>query len=185
MSDGFLSCTLNGGDGPSVPQEAPEKTVKKRGPYRVRGITRARREAEKARADARRDRLKRAAELVVGGMGLMAAAREMGVSKGGLRSALIAAGHYEFNRRRRGRLPESAISESTKYNRQYQEKYPERRAAHKAVERAKKTGVISRQNCEDCGSEKAEAHHPDYSHPLLVEWLCHRCHMTRHRRSAA
>lgn len=35
-------------------------------------------------------------------------------------------------------------------------------------------------NCEDCGLRfPLEAHHKDYSKPLDVEWLCHRCHNKR------
>ena len=43
--------------------------------------------------------------------------------------------------------------------------------------------VLERQPCEVCG-EKAEAHHPDYSKPLDVRWLCKRHHMIEHRKVA-
>ncbi len=42
-------------------------------------------------------------------------------------------------------------------------------------------GVLVPQPCEDCQSEKAQKHHPDYSRPLLVVWLCRPCHLARHR----
>jgi ribosomal protein S27AE len=42
-------------------------------------------------------------------------------------------------------------------------------------------GRIKRQPCERCGEPKAEAHHPDYARPDLVEWLCVDCHRTLHR----
>lgn len=43
--------------------------------------------------------------------------------------------------------------------------------------------------CSHCGSrKKIEAHHPDYCQPLIVEWLCQKCHRAYHakiRRLAA
>lgn len=36
---------------------------------------------------------------------------------------------------------------------------------------ALRRGRLTRQPCEVCG-ERAEMHHPDYSQPLLVRWLC-------------
>ena len=37
--------------------------------------------------------------------------------------------------------------------------------------------------CEKCKSSfKVEAHHPDYSKPLIVQWLCRECHLAIHRK---
>ena len=41
-------------------------------------------------------------------------------------------------------------------------------------------GIITKQPCRECGSY-AEAHHPDYSKPLDVIWLCRKHHMELHR----
>lgn len=43
-------------------------------------------------------------------------------------------------------------------------------------------GKIKREPCADCGSSKAEMHHPDYDKPLLIKWLCRVCHLNHHRR---
>lgn len=56
--------------------------------------------------------------------------------------------------------------------------HPDRRKAQHAVGNAIRNGRISRQPCHVCGA-KAEAHHPDYSAPLDVVWLC-----TAHHREA-
>ena len=45
-------------------------------------------------------------------------------------------------------------------------------------------GKLVRGPCVDCGSLLSEAHHADYSKPLEIEWVCHRCHVRRHRRDA-
>jgi hypothetical protein len=35
--------------------------------------------------------------------------------------------------------------------------------------------------CEECRADKPQAHHPDYSRPLFIRWLCRSCHGARHR----
>ena len=41
-------------------------------------------------------------------------------------------------------------------------------------------GKLIPQPCK-CGATKVEMHHPDYSKPLLVEWLCRPCHLDHHK----
>lgn len=41
-------------------------------------------------------------------------------------------------------------------------------------------GMIERQPCFSCGSERSQMHHPDYSKPLEVVWLCRECHLDLH-----
>jgi hypothetical protein len=43
-----------------------------------------------------------------------------------------------------------------------------------------KRGRLIPQPCAVCGSNKAEKHHPDYSKPLLVVWLCYFHHQQLH-----
>jgi hypothetical protein len=56
-----------------------------------------------------------------------------------------------------------------------------RNAAHKAVSRAIRKGLLFRNACERCGNEKSVAHHEDYDKPLDVMWLCQPCHKQRHK----
>jgi hypothetical protein len=45
-------------------------------------------------------------------------------------------------------------------------------------------GKIKRTPCKVCGDPNSQMHHPDYSKPLAVEWLCKRCHLAEHRNEA-
>jgi|GWRWMinimDraft_13_1066021.scaffolds.fasta_scaffold01635_5 hypothetical protein len=57
--------------------------------------------------------------------------------------------------------------------------FPERKKAHLEIYYALKKGLLFKQPCFMCG-EKAEAHHPDYSRPLDVIWLCPPHHRQAH-----
>lgn len=46
-----------------------------------------------------------------------------------------------------------------------------------------KKGNIVPQPCAQCGAGKAQAHHPDYSKKVDVEWLCRKCHGAIHRKT--
>ena len=51
------------------------------------------------------------------------------------------------------------------------------------VQRAIKKGILKRQPCVKCGkTKKIHGHHPDYSKPLKVIWLCVSCHKKEHAR---
>lgn len=57
---------------------------------------------------------------------------------------------------------------------EWRAKYPERARAQRMAKRALTTGPTA---CEGCGLEKPlQRHHPDYSRPLIVLWLCKPCH---------
>jgi hypothetical protein len=76
-----------------------------------------------------------------------------------------------------------------------QQKYPEKTAAKLLVRRALEAGELSRpEACQRCGivpkplrdgRSAIQGHHPDYTKPLEVEWLCHRCHVAQHRQENA
>jgi hypothetical protein len=44
----------------------------------------------------------------------------------------------------------------------------------------KRSGLIESQPCVWCTAPDAEMHHPDYSQPLLVVFLCRACHLDYH-----
>lgn len=56
--------------------------------------------------------------------------------------------------------------------------HPEWRKAQYMANNALRDGKLQRQElCEGCGLPKdLEKHHPDYTKPLLVLWLCKPCH---------
>lgn len=56
--------------------------------------------------------------------------------------------------------------------------------AHNALVRAVARGVLTRPSvCPVCGNDRRiEAHHPDYTKPLYIEWLCSACHKQLHVR---
>lgn len=87
---------------------------------------------------------------------------------------------------RRGRLQNMAAHRARV--RKWTLKNPERvkiaKRAANVVALAIRRGVLTRPNaCEKCGSAGfVEASHSDYSKPLLVQWLCRRCHRRLDRR---
>ena len=60
------------------------------------------------------------------------------------------------------------------------EKFREKRAARSKTYYAIKSGKLLEMPCIVCG-DKAEAHHPDYSRPLDVIWLCKKHHTEVHK----
>ena len=59
-------------------------------------------------------------------------------------------------------------------------RHPERNEARKIMQTAIKNKELIRQPCEKCGDEKTQGHHPDYSKPLDIIWLCKRHHVEEH-----
>ena len=58
--------------------------------------------------------------------------------------------------------------------------YPERKLAQTAISNAIRDGKITPMPCFVCGAH-AQAHHPAYSEPLLVTWLCPKHHAETHK----
>lgn len=57
---------------------------------------------------------------------------------------------------------------------------PQRRRAQWAVSNAVRDGKLQKLPCFCCGEQEVEGHHPDYSRPLDVVWLCVRHHNELH-----
>lgn len=72
---------------------------------------------------------------------------------------------------------------SNKLGREYRARNIEKTLARGAVQVALLNGSLVRPSvCERCRDDKSiEAHHPDYSQRLLIEWLCKICHSKEHR----
>lgn len=65
---------------------------------------------------------------------------------------------------------------------QYYKNNKQKIRAHEQVKKALYNGTIERSvYCEHCHNVQSQvAHHEDYNFPLVVVWLCYRCHMILH-----
>ncbi len=70
---------------------------------------------------------------------------------------------------------------AAKKNAKYDAKNRKKRRALWHVYRQLKLGNISREPCEVCGEIRVQAHHSDYSQPLVVNWLCQKHHIQWHK----
>lgn len=73
------------------------------------------------------------------------------------------------------------MAERVRKQRERRRAEPEKNAARLRLKRAVDKGQLTRKPCYFCGmAGRTEAHHPDYSHPLDVFWLCSGCHGKLH-----
>ena len=80
--------------------------------------------------------------------------------------------------------PEEKAARKTAKNRKSYERLrskEDRYAAKLAVRAALNAGRLVAQPCAICGKSKTQGHHPDYSEPLSVIWLCATHHQQLHR----
>lgn len=83
---------------------------------------------------------------------------------------------YARYERKRNKKPERRAA-AIIYQRNGRARNPERKLVRQIVTHAMRSGKLTRKPCRICGStKKIQAHHPDYSRPLDVEWLCFVCH---------
>jgi len=52
--------------------------------------------------------------------------------------------------------------------------------AHKIIHKYIKQGIIKAEKCRDCDRLDTHAHHPDYTKPLKIIWLCPIHHKLEH-----
>lgn len=81
--------------------------------------------------------------------------------------------------RRRNHTPQR-LAMRAKQTKAFRNSQPMANAAHVAVSRAVKAGVLEKLPCYFCGGERVDAHHHDYNKPLDVTWLCKPCHRKFH-----
>lgn len=77
-------------------------------------------------------------------------------------------------------IPDNAWMESIPHTLPATEK--QKSDARKVVGSAISRGSVQKQSCFCCGSKAVEAHHPDYSKPYYVFWLCRLHHKHIHMR---
>lgn len=75
--------------------------------------------------------------------------------------------------------------QSPEYLAKYRAENPKKYKAHNVVNNAIRAGKLTNPGvCSDCESTKyVEGHHDDYDKPLVVRWLCSRCHSIWHEKN--
>lgn len=84
---------------------------------------------------------------------------------------------------KRYKKSDKGIAAERRYQSSLRKRNPDKVKARFAVQMALQKGDLVRPNeCERCGSTEfqIDAHHPDYSKPIEVEWLCQPCHIVEH-----
>jgi hypothetical protein len=82
--------------------------------------------------------------------------------------------------RERAKNPERA-KQAAIISAQWRKEDKRRMAAHNAVARALRKGILVKQNCCVCGSVQSMAHHESYDNSLDVVWYCQPHHKERHK----
>lgn len=79
---------------------------------------------------------------------------------------------------------ERRIEKAREYDRQrgHRSYDAAKKRARRKVHTALLNGTLERQPCDVCGDQNVNAHHDDYSKPLVVRWLCRRHHGVIHQR---
>jgi len=84
--------------------------------------------------------------------------------------------YYRMYDRERTRLPQRIALRNEILMKQ-KENEPDKYKARTRANNALRDGHIKKEPCYFCGSTNdLEMHHPDYSKPLRIYWLCKTCH---------
>ena len=81
--------------------------------------------------------------------------------------------------RARSKAPERIASITS-----YRHLKPDRHKARVLLQAELRSGRMERWPCQICGNPKTDAHHPAYSLPLAVVWLCRKHHAQVHSLAA-
>lgn len=92
--------------------------------------------------------------------------------------------YYRSYEKSRNADPERRL-DKMRYERSGRKSAPHKYQARMLLARAIRSGKMTRMPCQVCGDPYSEGHHPDYSKPLEVEWLCFVHHRERHGQEAA
>lgn len=95
--------------------------------------------------------------------------------------------HIRLGKERRQKNPEQSRAQGRRnyslrreavlgYLKGYRTRNLFRKRAQNKVQKALLKGKLARTPC-FCGNEKVDGHHPDYSKPLEVIWLCRKHHL--------
>ena len=84
--------------------------------------------------------------------------------------------------RRKAERPEVFRAARRRHEKSANQRHPEKLAARKFIAREVAAGRLIRQPCSVCGAPETHGHHPDYSRPADVVWLCAEHHRAEHKR---
>ena len=87
--------------------------------------------------------------------------------------------HYRAYDRARASQPKRKLM-AKRVHTEWKAQFPNRRKAQIILGNALRDKKIEKVPCIVCGSEKVEAHHPDYDRPLDVIWMCPAHHKQTH-----
>lgn len=135
---------------------------------------------------ARNNKYDSAIEMYSGGLSVGACAEHFGITRQAMHKILKRRG-CEFR-------PNLRFGNENHFFRHGLEDRTKIERAHDKLEKAVASGkLVNPGTCENCsadyrfsdGRSGIQAHHDDYNKPLLVRWLCQKCHHAWHRENAA